>query len=148
MILLDTNLLVRMTRSDDPQSSIARAAIQTIRGRDEQLVIVPQNLYEFWTVATRAVGPPPAGQNGLGMSPSQAGHWLRFFQRWFALLPDRAELTSTWQNLIESYKIIGYRAHDARLMAAMQCYGITRILTFNAAHFSNLPVAVLDPNSP
>jgi hypothetical protein len=29
MILLDTNLLTRMTRSHDPQSGVARAAMQT-----------------------------------------------------------------------------------------------------------------------
>jgi predicted nucleic acid-binding protein len=28
MILLDTNLLIRMTRSVDPQSHVARAAVQ------------------------------------------------------------------------------------------------------------------------
>src|SRR5947209_20563162 len=81
MIVLDTNLLTRMTRSHDPQSGVARAAVQTLRGRGERLIIVPQNLYEFWAVATRPAGPPPAGANGLGMTPAQAGHWLRFFQR-------------------------------------------------------------------
>ncbi len=35
MILLDTNLLTRMTRSHDPQSGVARAAIQILRGRGE-----------------------------------------------------------------------------------------------------------------
>jgi predicted nucleic acid-binding protein len=86
MILLDTNLLTRMTRSHDPQSGVARAAVQTLRGRGERLIVVPQNLYEFWAVATRPPGPPPAGRNGLGMSAAQAGHWLRFFRRRFTLL--------------------------------------------------------------
>ena len=52
MILLDTNLLTRMTRSHDPQSGVARGAIQTLLGRGERLIVVPQNLYEFWAVAT------------------------------------------------------------------------------------------------
>lgn len=30
MILLDTNLLTRMTRSHEPQAGMARAAIQTL----------------------------------------------------------------------------------------------------------------------
>ena len=81
MILLDTNVLTRMTRSSDPQSGVTRAAVQTLNGRIERLIIVPQNLYEFWAVATRPAGPPPAGRNGLGMTPAQAGHWLRFLQR-------------------------------------------------------------------
>jgi predicted nucleic acid-binding protein len=148
MILLDTNLLTRMTRSHDPQSGVARAAIQTLRLRGEQLIIVPQNLYEFWAVATRPAGPPPAGGNGLGMTPSQAGHWLRFFRRRFTLLPDREELTALWQDLIEAYGITGFRAHDARLVAAMQSYGFTRLLTFNSADFRALPVTLLDPAMP
>ena len=93
MILLDTNLLTRMTRSHEPQAGVARATVQTLLGRGELLVLVPQNLYEFWVVATRPSGAPPAGSNGLGMTPVQAGHWLRFFQRRFTMLPDREELS-------------------------------------------------------
>ena len=66
MILLDTNLLTRMTRSRDPQSAVARAAIQTLRGRGERLIVVPQNLYEFWAVATRPPGAPPPGATDWG----------------------------------------------------------------------------------
>ena len=47
MILLDTNLLTRMTRPLHPQCGVARAAIQTCRGRGERLIVVPQNLYEI-----------------------------------------------------------------------------------------------------
>jgi predicted nucleic acid-binding protein len=145
MILLDTNLLTRITRSVDPQSGVARAAIQTLRRRGERLVIVPQNLYEFWAVATRRPGPPPTGQNGLGMTTVQAAQWLRFFQRQFVLLFDRDELSRLWQALVETHAVSGFRAHDVRLVAAMQSYGITQLLTFNGTHFRGLPATVLDP---
>ena len=147
MILLDTNLLTRMTRSHHPQAGLARAAIQTLLGRGERLIVVPQNLYEFWAVATRPPGPPPAGSNGLGMTPAQAGQWLRFFQRRFTLLPDREELSRLWQALVEAHGVRGFRAHDVRLVAAMQSYGITRLLTFNVAHFGGMPVTILHPAS-
>jgi predicted nucleic acid-binding protein len=133
MILLDTNLLTRMTRSNDPQAGIARTAIQRLRTQKERIIIVPQNLYEFWTVATRRPGPPPAGQNRLGMTPNQASQWLRFFERRFSLLPDRPDLVMLWHALVESHGITGFRAHNARLVAATQSYGITRLLTFNAS---------------
>src|SRR5262245_49418475 len=142
MILLDTNLLTRMTRSRDPQSSVARAAIQTLLGRGERLIVVPQNLYEFWAVATRTPGAPPAGGNGLGMTPAQAGHWLRFFQRRFVLLPDRDNVSRLWLALVETYAVTGFRAHDVRLVAAMQSYGITRLLTFNIHHCRGMPVTI------
>lgn len=50
--------------------------------------------------------------------------------------------------LVESYGVTGFRAHDVRLVAAMQSYGIARLLTFNVAHFRSLPVTILDPASP
>jgi predicted nucleic acid-binding protein len=148
VILLDTNLLTRMTRSHEPQAGVARAAVQALLGRGEPLVLVPQNLYEFWVVATRPPGAPPTGSNGLGMTPVQAGHWLRFFQRRFTLLPDREELSRIWQGLVEAHGVKGFRAHDARLVAAMQSYGIARLLTFNIVHFRSLPVTIIDPASP
>jgi predicted nucleic acid-binding protein len=145
MIILDTNLLTRMTRSNDPQAGLARGAILALLDRGERIIVVPQNLYEFWVVATRRAGSPPAGQNGLGMTPAQAGHWLRFFRRRFAFLPDREELSSIWQTLVETHAISGFRAHDVRLVAAMQTYGVTQILTFNGRDFRGLPVTILDP---
>jgi len=80
------NLLTRMTRSHDPQSGVARRRFNAPRRR-ERLIVVPQNLYEFWAVAPSA-WTAAVGRNGLGMTAVQAGHWLRFFRRRFTLLPD------------------------------------------------------------
>ena len=145
MILLDTNILARVTRSHDPQCQVARRAVQVLLTRGETLCVVPQNLYEFWAIATRARGAPPGGRNGLGMTTAQAGHWLRFFQRRFTLLHDREELCGLWQQLVETHGITGFRAHDVRLVAAMQSYRITQMLSFNGADFRGLPITVVDP---
>lgn len=147
MILLDTNLLVRITNSADPHCAVSRSAIRDLLTHRERLVIVPQNLYEFWAVATRKPGSPPAGQNGLGMSPEQTSQWLGFFQRRFTLLPERDDLPTRWHALVRSLGITGFRSHDARLVAAMQGYGITRLLTLNGNDFRGFPVAVVDPSA-
>ena len=147
MILLDTNLLGRMTNSSDPLCAIARRAVHVLLARRERLIIVPQNLYEFWAVATRQPGPPPVGQNGLGMTPEQASQWLHFFRRRFALLADLEELADRWHALVKAFGIKGYRAHDARLVAAMGCYGITHLLTFNAADFRRFTITLVDPTA-
>jgi predicted nucleic acid-binding protein len=81
------------------------------------------------------------------MTPAQAGHWLRFVRRRFMLLPDREDLSTLWQALVEARGVTGFRAHDVRLVAAMQSYGVARLLTFNAADFRGLPVTTLDPAS-
>jgi len=96
-------------------------------------------------VATRPIGVPPAGQNGLGMTNNQASQWLGFFQRRFILLPDRDDLPSRWHHLVKTLGIRGFRAHDVRFIAAMECYGITQLLAFNGKDFDGFAVSVIDP---
>jgi len=145
VILLDTNLLTRLTSTAHQDGLIARNAIHKLLARGERIAIVPQNLYEFWAVATRSSGPRPVGENGLGFTTNRASQWLQFFQRRFTLLPDREDLPARWHELVRAQDIRGFRAHDARLVAAMQCYGVARILTFNRGDFRGLPVTVVDP---
>lgn len=147
MILVDTNLLGRMTNSTDPQCGPARRAVHRLIISHERLIIFPQNLYEFWAVATRKAGPPPTGQNGLGMTCDQASQWLHFFQRRFTLLPDRTELLGVWHSLVKALGIRGIKSYDARLAAAMQSYGISRWLTFNAGDFKNFSITIINPSS-
>ncbi len=147
MILLDTNLLARMTNSCHRQCAASRRAVHSLLRLGEKLVIVPQDLYEFWAVATRKPGAPPKGENGLGMTCDQASLWLKYFQRRFTLLPDRPELTDVWHSLVRTLGIKGFKAHDARLAAAMQTYGINRVLTFNTSDFKRFSIAVIDPTT-
>lgn len=43
--------------------------------------------------------------------------------------------------------ITGIRSYDARLVAAMQTYGIERLLTFNAEHFRRFSITIVAPAS-
>jgi predicted nucleic acid-binding protein len=147
VILLDTNLLVRITNSADPHCVVSRSAIQKLLAQQQPVIIVPQNLYEFWAVATRKPGPPPTGQNGLGMTAEQASQWLTFFRRRFMLLPDRDDLLTCWHALVKRLGITGFRCHDARLAAAMETYGISRLMTFNKDDFKAFAIMVVDPAS-
>jgi hypothetical protein len=63
----------------------------------------------------------------------------------FSLLPDREELNTLWQELVERHVVMGIRAHDVRLVAAMQSDGITQLLTFNASDFHDLGIVILNP---
>ena len=82
-----------------------------------------------------------------GMTVEQASQWLSFFRRRFTLLPDRDDLSARWQELVSTMRVTGFRAHDARLVAAMQSYGITRLLTFNGADFRGFSITAVDPAS-
>ena len=81
------------------------------------------------------------------MTPEQASQWLRFFQRRFLLLPDREELFTHWHTLVSTLGIMGLRSYDARLVAAMQSYGITQLLTFNTNDFTAFSISLIDPIS-
>ena len=61
--LVDTNILLRSADRSHPSSTSATNAIEILLRRGEQLYITPQNLIEFWNVATR-----PREKNGLGYS--------------------------------------------------------------------------------
>jgi predicted nucleic acid-binding protein len=147
MILLDTNLLARLTNPADAQHSVARRAVGALRSGVNRPVLVPQTLYEFWAVATRGAGAAPVGQNGLGMVPNRASLWIRYFRRSFTILPDPPDLLDRWFSLVDQFGIAGTRSHDARLVAAMQTHGIADLLTFNAPDFRKLPVNIIDPAS-
>jgi predicted nucleic acid-binding protein len=140
MILLDTNLLGRLTDNADPHYVPAHKAIRSLRNSGEQLAIVPQNLYEFWAVATRA-----KAHNGLNMTPENAAAWIGFFRRLCLFLPDRPELAATWLELVKTHAVKGFKAHDVRLIAAMTTYGMQKVLTFNAADFRSFDITVIDP---
>ena len=95
------------------------------------LYVVPQNLVEFWVVATR-----PISQNGLGMTTGAADRELDRLKKTFRLLPETRELYSVWEALVTRYQVSGKPAHDARLVAAMIVHGLRSILTFDTKGFS------------
>ena len=108
-----------------------------------EVYITPQNLYEFWVVATR-----PVERNGLGMTAPEAEAELARLEQEFSLLPDVPAVYREWRRLVFTHNVIGVRAHDARLVASMAAYGITHLLTFNVGDFSRFQeITVVDPRS-
>ena len=141
MIFIDTNILLRSVQTNDPQFSITENALDKLRARQETLCIAPQNLVEFWVVATR-----PLDENGLGMAPSRAAREITALLRLFHLLPYRPEVVETWRLLVSTQAICGKQAHDAHLAAMMQVHSVMSVLTFNTGDFKRFPgITVLNP---
>lgn len=112
-----------------------------LKRRGELLQVAPQNLVEFWVVATL-----PLPQNGLGMDPLAAKSELERIKAMFVLLPEVSEVYTVWEYLVLEYCVVGKPAHDARLVAAMKVHGISSILTFDRTGFSRYEgVKVIDP---
>ena len=91
---------------------------------------MPQNLVEFWAIATR-----PLAYNGVGLATSAALLELERLKSMFLLLPEIPTIYPAWEALVSRYRVSGKPTHDARLVDAMQVHGLTSILTFNASDF-------------
>lgn len=139
--LVDTDILLRLSQNSHPMRPTVQKAVSTLRRQKQDFYIAPQNLNEFYVVATR-----PCSSNGLGLSCEEAFEEIRGHKQVFTLLDDRPEIFPTWERLIQRYRVMGKQAHDTRLVAAMLVHNIPHILTFNVQDFQRFAeIIVLDP---
>jgi predicted nucleic acid-binding protein len=64
--LLDTNILLRMSKSDDAHHPAIRDALRILVAQGARLCFTSQILGEFWNASTR-----PRDQNGFGLSAAE-----------------------------------------------------------------------------
>jgi predicted nucleic acid-binding protein len=140
--LVDSNILLRLTQPAHAEYSLATEAVDKLLLQEVDLCIVPQNLVEFWAVATR----PNTSRGGFGMTLDAADGELTRLRSLFHLLEGAAGIADSWQRLVKQYQVSGKQVHDAHLVAAMQVYGLQKILTFNGDDFKRYPgTFVLNP---
>lgn len=135
LYILDTNVLLRFVDRSHPLHSVARHAVRKLRANGDTLRIIAQNCIEFWNVATR-----PVTKNGFGLTPSDTDRLLRLIEYLFPLLPDSPAIYTEWRRIVVAFGVSGVQVHDARVVAAMNVHGVTRILTFNTADFTRYAV--------
>ncbi len=129
--LADTNILLRLVKSNDPEFPLIRSAVRALEARGNRLCYVPQNMVEFWNACTR-----PADRNGYGLSIAEADQRAQRVERAFALLPDNDRIHPEWRRLVLAQSVSGAQVHDARLVAAMHVHGVTHLLTLNDRDFT------------
>jgi len=142
MILVDTNIPLRIAQIGHPHRQIALDALQLLtKSEGEHFAIAPQSLYEMYVVCSR-----PISNNGFGMSPQQACAEIISARGLFEILPESAEVYPTWEGLIAKHAVQGKQAHDVRLVALMIQHRVPRILTFNDIDFRRFTeVGTLSP---
>ena len=140
MILLDANILLRMSNGQDADYQRTLRVVFSYR-KKELLAIASQTIYEFWAVATRA-----PGNNGLGMDASRASRWIRRYSRLFSVVADPPGLVQAWHQLVAKFDVRGFRAHDARYAALMQLLGMQTLMTYNVKHYVGFPITLIDPS--
>ncbi len=112
--LADTNVLLRYADTGANQHSLIMQALETLMLRQDEMVMVPQNIYEFWSVGTR-----PKDKNGLGWTTAKTRAVTDQLVKRFPLLPDMPSVFTNWLELVTRFDVRGKQVHDARLVAAM-----------------------------
>lgn len=128
--LLDTNILLRMSRPENPNYLDIDRVLRNLRLKRARVCYTSQILGEFWNVCTR-----PLERNGLGLSVLETVRLTRVFEETFEFLPENRLVHQRWRSLLEQLEIKGVQVHDARIAAAMYVHGIAQLLTLNVRDF-------------
>jgi predicted nucleic acid-binding protein len=116
--------------------------VAKLLARNTPVYFTPQNIAEFWNVATR-----PADKNGLGLSQDIVLAELALIEELLTLLPDSPAVFPEWKRLVAQHRVIGAKVHDARLAAVANVNGVGSILTFNTGDFVRFDsLAILHPS--
>lgn len=142
LCLVDSNILIRWMDAHSPECPDIRAALDVLVRRRFLLCYTSQNLGEFWNACTR-----PFARNGLGLSPEEANRRAMFFETRLRLLPYGVHVHDEWRRLLVEYQVSGAQVHDTRLVAIMNVYGVTQLLTYNTKDFARFKhVRAMQPN--
>lgn len=129
--LLDTNILLRVTRFGPLHDVTVGSAVDLLLSRGARLCFTLQNLTELWNVCTR-----PRDRNGFGLNTDEANAVVERTDFAFEFLPDIVDVYLHWRRLVMQYRVSGAQVHDARLVASMLAHNLTHILRLNQQDFS------------
>lgn len=139
--LADTNIILRLAEPAHTMHEAALRAVKKLFSDGHDICLIPQNLIEFWNVATR-----PLERNGLGWTTAQTDADVTVLESIFTVLPDSPAIYPEWRRLAATYSVTGKQVHDTRLVAAMNVHKITNLLTFNTADFERFSgIVLVDP---
>jgi len=126
-VLVDTNILLRSAQPNHPLCSQATYAVSKLLRQKDSVFFCPQNMAEFWNVATR-----PAERNGLGFSNEEVLREITSIEESLTLLPDVPAIYFAWKRIVHDHEVQGVKVYDARLVAVMSVYAVESILSFNS----------------
>ena len=129
-VLVDTNILLRSAQPSHSLCSLTAQAVAKLLREKAAVSYCPQNIAEFWNVATR-----PVEVNGLGPSLGETIREIVTIERLLTLLPDIPAIYPAWKQIVRDHGVQGVKVYDARLVATMTVYAVDSLLTFNVADF-------------
>jgi predicted nucleic acid-binding protein len=141
--LVDTNILLRMTRRSDPQHQLVDAGLARLASQSTTLHYTHQNVAELWNAMTR-----PLVRNGLGLTVAEAEREVHAIEAGMTLLPDSEAVYREWRKIVVQHDVMGVQVHDAPLAATLYVHGVSHILTLNVTDFARFSgINVVHPGS-
>jgi predicted nucleic acid-binding protein len=141
--LADSNIILRIVQPAHPMHPAATRSVENLLSQSYEICLFNQSLIEFWNAATR-----PVASNGLGFSTQHMQTELQQIKSIFTILPDDPAIYPEWEKLVIQHSVSGKQVHDTRIVAAMNVYGITHLLTFNDSDFKRFTnITVVHPSS-
>jgi predicted nucleic acid-binding protein len=126
--LLDSNILLRISKNDDPQQPIIANALKAQIEQGVHLCYTSQSSILECLDA-------PRRQERLRLTVAETDRLARVIERDFELLPDSRETPERWRALLVQHSIHGVQVHDARLAASMYVHAVNQLLTINVRDF-------------
>src|SRR5260370_31427512 len=133
--LVDTNILLRITRRTDPQHKVVDTALARLAGQGAALYYTHQNIAELWNAMTR-----PIARNGLGLTAAEAEREAQAIESGMSLLPDGEAVYREWRRIVVQYGLSGGQVHDARFAGAVYVQAVNHIPNMNVIEFSRFKV--------
>ncbi len=130
-IFIDTNILIRATVATAPLHEKTREILNNLADSGAVFWISAQIIREYMVNMTRAQS---------YMQPVPVEHVLEQIRQFRAMFEIAEETTSVLDKMLElvaSVPLRGKQIHDINIIATMQVYGISQLLTYNAADFKS-----------
>jgi predicted nucleic acid-binding protein len=93
--LVDTNILLRITRRSDPQHKVVDTALARLACQGSTLHYTHQNIAELWNAMMR-----PIARNGLGPTAVEAEREVQAIESGMSLLPDSEAVYREWRRIV------------------------------------------------
>jgi predicted nucleic acid-binding protein len=114
--LVDTTILLRMTRRSDPQHQLVDSALARLADQGTILYYTHQNVAGLWNAVTR-----PLPRNAFGFPAADAKREVQAIEAGMTLLPDSEAVYREWRRIVARLGVLGVQVYDARLAPPWSC---------------------------
>lgn len=129
--LLDANVLLRWLETSDPRHTRVKAAIAALENQGHTLHITPQNVIEFWAVASR-----PTADNGFGWNLPRCDAAVPLLLASFEFLPDTPAIFAALKSAKASRLLIRPPLNERTDRARRYCHRLSLFYDDTKRHYS------------